>query len=510
MFEFSIIRKYLLPQRKQLSVALIACMSIGVIALVVWLVLVFLSVIGGIEKSWKEKLTSLNAHLRIQPTKKYYSSYYYHIDGVSQASSYTLKSIEQKATARSSDPYDPERDAELPSRFPSPLKEQDGSLKDPVKILYQSLSHLQKNHVGMVFQEYEIAGAMLKLELVRPASGMKSKGTESQTSLTQASYLASLPDKNPYLSSLLQNPSSKDLPRLLKREKDPAGTFTPSRERGILVAKNFQDAGVLLGDKGFLAYESMTAGSPQEQRIPVYVAGFYDPGIFSVGNKCILVPPSLTRLINSSCHTQFFDKTESNGLQIWLKDLKEVDALKKELSRMLEKAGLSEYWNILTYKEYPFAKDLMQQFQSDRYLFTLLALIILIVACSNIISLLVILVNDKKQEIGILQSMGASRKSIALIFGGCGAFMGIMSCLIGIGAALLTLHNLDSLVNLLSFLQGHAAFNTAFYGKSLPNHLTPEALKMIVIATPVLSLLAGLVPAIKACRLNPSEILRSE
>ena len=69
MFEFSVIRKYLIPQKKQLSVALIASMSVGVIALVVWLVLIFLSVTEGIEKNWLEKLTSLNAPLRINPTK---------------------------------------------------------------------------------------------------------------------------------------------------------------------------------------------------------------------------------------------------------------------------------------------------------------------------------------------------------------------------------------------------------------------------------------------------------
>jgi lipoprotein-releasing system permease protein len=106
--------------------------------------------------------------------------------------------------------------------------------------------------------------------------------------------------------------------------------------------------------------------------------------------------------------------------------------------------------------------------------------------------------------------MGASPRSIAFIFGGCGAAMGILSSLIGIGAAILTLHNLDSLVHFLSFLQGHDAFNAAFYGSSLPNHLSHEALYFVLIATPIISLLAGLVPAIKACRLRPSEILRSE
>ena len=87
---------------------------------------------------------------------------------------------------------------------------------------------------------------------------------------------------------------------------------------------------------------------------------------------------------------------------------------------------------------------MLQQFQSDKYLFTLVGIIILLVACCNIISLLALLVNDKKKEIGILQAMGASKKSIALIFGTCGVAMGIVSSLIGTMRAIATLHYLDN------------------------------------------------------------------
>ncbi len=124
--------------------------------------------------------------------------------------------------------------------------------------------------------------------------------------------------------------------------------------------------------------------------------------------------------------------------------------------------------------------------------------------------MLVLLVNDKKREIGILQAMGASRYSIAAIFGACGITMGILSSFIGTIAALLTLQNIDSIVQLLSFIQGHDAFNATFFGKSLPGKLSYHAVLFMLIATPLISLLAGLIPAIKACRLRPSEILRAE
>ena len=139
----------------------------------------------------------------------------------------------------------------------------------------------------------------------------------------------------------------------------------------------------------------------------------------------------------------------------------------------------------------------------------LIAIVIILVACSNIISMLIILVNDKKLEIGILRSMGATSKSIALIFGFSGAFIGVLGSFAGIFAAVLTLQHLNVLVYLLSKLQGHDMFSANLYGQVLPSELSLEALTFVLIATVFISLLAGIVPAIKACLLRPSHILKA-
>jgi lipoprotein-releasing system permease protein len=97
-----------------------------------------------------------------------------------------------------------------------------------------------------------------------------------------------------------------------------------------------------------------------------------------------------------------------------------------------------------------------------------------------------------------------------LIFGGCGMLIGFLSSLVGVAFALLTLHNLDSVVGFISKVQGHDAFNAAFYGASLPNEVSRSAIAYVLIMAPVLSLVAGLIPAWRATRLKPSEILRSE
>lgn len=277
----------------------------------------------------------------------------------------------------------------------------------------------------------------------------------------------------------------------------------------VILPKSLKDNGVLIGDRGYFSFATKTAISPtQEQRLPIYVAGFYDPGIFAIGNRCIIVPQETTKAISRLNSAFIPEGIPSNGIFLWTKDLSEVDKIKTNLIEDLKANNLSSYWTVQTYKDYEFAKDLMQQFHSDRMLFIIVAIIIIIVACSNIISLLVLLVNDKKREIAVLQAMGASKKSISLIFAICGISMGLLSSILGSLAAVVTLKHIDQLITILSFFLGHTAFNPAFFGDKLPNMLSLDSLIFILIITPIISLIAGLIPAIKASKMNSSEILK--
>ncbi len=222
------------------------------------------------------------------------------------------------------------------------------------------------------------------------------------------------------------------------------------------------------------------------------------------------MPPSITRTIHSASQTFSPDGTPTNGIFVWNSSFLDAENLKSEIETRLDRAGILPYWKVTTYKDFEFSKELFQQFRSDRTLFILIAGLILFVACCNVISLLILLVNDKKREIAILQAMGAPKRSMATIFGLCGLIMGALSSLIGTMAAIFTLRHLDSIASFLSALQGHAAFQPAFFGKTLPNQLSTEALLFVFIATPLLSLLAGLIPALRACRIKPSSALRQE
>ncbi len=569
-------------------------MSLFVISTVVWLLLLFLSITEGIEKTWLSKLTSLNAPIRITPTENYYNSYYYQIDSLASASNYSLKSIGEKLKAEKTDPYDAELDEELPHYWPSKEparishKHSGKSVKmlpqicencsediisidkasssfhkdgvtdcaefssfcekcgldeiDPVKGAFASFKALEPKFSHLVAEDYEVAGALMRLELIRPNS------RNFQSFLSQVSYVATAPKNPTHLQPLIQTPSLADIKHLLYlatlyKENDlqeritanitsleeglfknqfdeipklapPWAYFVKGKlvipENGIILPKQFRENDVLLGDKGYFSYQTATPMSMQEQKLPVQVVGFYDPGVISIGARFILADSPLVTTMNANSQTTALDPLLSNGIQLWFDDFKKTRVVETELQKEFSKAGIEDYWKIIPYYEYDFAKELISQFQSDRYLFMLVGILILTVACSNVISLLLLLVNDKKHEIGILLSLGASKKSIAFIFGGIGVSIGFFSSLIGIALAYFTLSHISVFVNFLSSLEGQQAFNPLFYGDSLPNSISIKALLFVLIASPILSLLAGLIPAIKACKLKPSAILRSE
>lgn len=484
-FEFSLARKYLWPRRRQLSVSLICLLSVFVITLVVWLLLTFLSVMGGIEKGWLEKLTSLNAPVKVCPTHNYFNSYYYQIDSIASNSNYSLKSIGEKRLSDTTDPYIEDIDTNIPQDWQLPDRSGDGSVKDLVKEAFGAIDEIHEP--GMVAQEFELSGAMLRLKLVRG---------DSHHFLSQVAFVTNFADKSPYVQNLITE----------KVDLAPDENGVP----GMLLPNSFANQGVIIGDHGFLSYGGSGASSGQEMRLKVRVAGFYNPGVMAIGPKCVLVPPNVSSMLHSTGDAYSLDPTESSGIQVWFDDLSKAEDVKHALQAKLDEKGLTPYWRVLSYHDYDFAKDLLQQFKSDKMLFTLIATIILIVAASNIISSLVLLVNNKKKEIGILQSMGASKKSIVSIFALCGVIIGAVSSIIGGVAAYLTLANIDTIIGFISYIQGHDLFNSMFYDSSFPSTLSKDAVIFIAIATPVISLLAGLIPAIKAARLSPSQILRSE
>lgn len=145
-----------------------------------------------------------------------------------------------------------------------------------------------------------------------------------------------------------------------------------------------------------------------------------------------------------------------------------------------------------------------------RMMFIILTLIVA-VAAFNLVSTLVMVVTDKRADIAILRTLGASPASIMRIFVIQGAIAGVSGTLIGVGLGLLIAHNLDVIVPFIESIIGTKILSSQVYMIDyLPSDVQFDDVSTITIIALVLAFLATLYPSWRAARTQPAEALRYE
>lgn len=145
-----------------------------------------------------------------------------------------------------------------------------------------------------------------------------------------------------------------------------------------------------------------------------------------------------------------------------------------------------------------------------RVMFIILTLIVA-VAAFNIVSTLVMAVTDKRADIAIMRTFGASPSSIMKIFMIQGAFIGIIGTLLGALFGILIALNIETIVPFIENLfQVQFLAKDVYYISDLPSDLVWSDVITVVSVSFMLSLLATIYPSFKASRVNPAEALRYE
>lgn len=153
--------------------------------------------------------------------------------------------------------------------------------------------------------------------------------------------------------------------------------------------------------------------------------------------------------------------------------------------------------------------NLFGAIQMEKAMVGLLLFLIILVAAFNIVSSLVMLVTDKKADIAILKTFGASPKLITQVFMVQGLVIGVIGTIAGSVLGVITALGISDLLSWINIAFGLNLFD-AYFVNYLPSELRLSDVLVVTTASLILSFLATIYPARRAAKIQPAQTLRYE
>ena len=268
--------------------------------------------------------------------------------------------------------------------------------------------------------------------------------------------------------------------------------------------------GVVLGDElaralGVRVGDKVTIVAPGGQVTPAGVVPrlkqFTVVGTFYAGHYEYDVGLAMIHLDDAA---KLFQVDGPNGVQLRLKDLHQARYVAYELQETLGAGAQVRDWTRTN-------RQWFEAVQIEKRLMFIILTLIVAVAAFNLVSTLVMTVTDKRADIAILRTLGASPSSIMSIFMVQGAASGVIGTLSGVGLGLLVAFNVDVIVPAIerllqtSFLPGSIYLITRMPSEPQSGDVVP-----IAVISLVLAFVATIYPSWRASRVQPAEALRYE
>ena len=277
-------------------------------------------------------------------------------------------------------------------------------------------------------------------------------------------------------------------------------------EFGIILGADLAyNLGAQVGDK-------VVVMAPQGQFTPAGVVPrlkqFTIVGLFQVGMYEYDAGLALIHMDDAAKLYRMGDSV--SGVRLKLDDLFGAPSISASIATQLNGSASSKgqyYVSDWTQQHANFFKAVQME---KRVMFIILTLIVA-VAAFNIVSTLVMAVTDKRADIAIMRTLGASPASVMFIFIIQGALIGLIGTVFGAVSGILIALNIGTII---PFIEG--LFHVQFLSKEvyaisdLPSDLIWSDVMLIVTMSFILSLLATLYPSWRASKINPAEALRYE
>lgn len=281
-----------------------------------------------------------------------------------------------------------------------------------------------------------------------------------------------------------------------------AGALTdlePGEYRIILGRELANVLGVTVGDKVTVVVPQITvtvAGSvPRLKRFTV--SGLFEVGMGEYDRGVAMIHIDDAAVLNR------MDKAVT-GVRLRIRDVWRAKEVAFELARRLDGR-----YRVLNWTDYH--RNFFAALKMEKRMMGLLLFFIIVIAAFNIVSTLVMMVVDKRSDIAILKTFGASPGQVMRIFIVQGATLGAIGTLAGVVLGLLLALNIEDVVGAFE-----RAFEVQFidpsiyYIAKLPSDVQSADVFMVGLGSFMLSLLMTLAPAWRAFKTQPAEALRYE
>ena len=294
-------------------------------------------------------------------------------------------------------------------------------------------------------------------------------------------------------------------------EEEKVADFAAHIREGSLESLQPGAFNIVLGNElsrvlGAFPGDRVTVIAPQGVVTPAGVVprlkSFTVSGIFEVGMSEYDSALALIHLADAQKLYRMEDRV--SGVRLKLDDLFRAPWIVRQLADTLTVPAYISDWTRSH-------ANFFRAVQIEKNMMFIILSLIVAVAAFNIVSTLVMAVTDKQADIAILRTLGASPRSVMMVFIVQGALIGFMGLGLGVLGGVTLANNIDVVVPFIERLLGTQLFSKeVYYISSLPSELQWRDVATITAVSFVLSLLATLYPSWRAARVNPAEALRYE